>query len=155
MEASAVRLREANMIVNRILSIKGNNVVSIEPDHTLGEAAKILSDRKIGALLVCDDQQPVSGIISERDIVRAISDYGAQALSEPVSRFMTERVVTCTTKTQINDIMEIMTREKFRHVPVVENGSLVGIVSIGDVVKLRLEEIEAEAQAIKEYIATA
>jgi CBS domain-containing protein len=155
MKASAVRLREANMIVNRILSIKGNNVVSIEPDRTLGEAAKLLSDRKIGALLVCDDRQPVSGIVSERDIVRAISDHGAQALSEPVSRFMTERVVTCTTKTQINDIMEIMTREKFRHVPVVENGSLMGIVSIGDVVKLRLEEIEAEAEAIKEYIATA
>jgi CBS domain-containing protein len=155
MKAFAVRSREANMIVNRILSIKGRNVVSIKPDRTLGEAAKLLSEKRIGALLVCDDQQPVSGIVSERDIVRAISAHGAQALSEPVSQFMTEKVVTCTTKTQINDVMEIMTREKFRHVPVVENGSLVGIVSIGDVVKLRLEEIEAEAQAIKEYIATA
>ncbi len=143
------------MIVNRILSIKGSNVVSIKPDRTLGEAAKLLSEKRIGALLVCDDQQPVSGIVSERDIVRAISADGALALSEPVSQFITEKVVSCTTKTQINDVMEIMTREKFRHVPVVENGSLVGIVSIGDVVKLRLEEIEAEAQAIKEYIATA
>ena len=143
------------MIVNRILSIKGNNVVSIEPDHTLGEAAKILSDRKIGALLVCDDRQPVSGIISERDIVRAISDHGAQALSEPVSRFMTEKVLTCTGETPIPDVMELMTQQKFRHVPVVEGGRLVGIVSIGDVVKERLEEVEAEATAIKEYIATA
>jgi len=155
MKPFAVRSREANMLVNRILSIKGSNVVSIAPDRTLGEAAKLLSEKRIGALLVCDEGQPVLGIVSERDIVRAISAQGAQALSEPVSRFMTENVVTCTTKTQINDVMEIMTREKFRHVPVVENGSLLGIVSIGDVVKLRLEEIEAEAQAIKEYIATA
>jgi CBS domain-containing protein len=143
------------MIVNRILSIKGREVVTIEPNQTLGDAARILSERRIGALVVRDGQKPFLGIISERDIVRAVSARGAGALDEPVSRFMTERVVTCTTKTQINDIMEIMTREKFRHVPVVENGSLMGIVSIGDVVKLRLEEIEAEAQAIKEYIATA
>jgi CBS domain-containing protein len=151
----AVRSREANMIVSRILAIKGSNVVTIEPEHTLGEAAKLLSERKIGALLVCDGRKPVSGIVSERDIVRAISAQGAQALNEPVSRFMTQKVVTCTTATKIHDIMEIMTREKFRHVPVVEDGSLKGIVSIGDVVKLRLEEIEAEAEAIKEYIATA
>ncbi|HEU6440751.1 MAG TPA: CBS domain-containing protein, partial [Microvirga sp.] len=85
----------------------------------------------------------------------AIAAQGARALDEPVSRFMTGRVVTCTGRTSVNDLMELMTQQKFRHVPVVEAGQLVGIVSIGDVVKQRVEEIEAESQAIKEYIATA
>ena len=143
------------MIVDRILSIKGRNVVAIEPDQTLEQAARLLSERRIGALLVRDAQKPFLGIISERDIVRAISAHGAGALKEPVSRFMTGKVTTCTSQTPVNDVMEIMTQGKFRHIPVVEGGSLIGIVSIGDVVKLRLEEIEAEAQAIREYIATA
>ena len=143
------------MIVNRILSLKGRDVVTIDPDCTLSEAAKILSERRIGALLVRDGGHPVSGIVSERDIVRAVADRGAQALDEPVSRFMTSKVVTCTGETSINNLMELMTQQKFRHVPVVEGGSLVGIISIGDVVKVRVEEIEAEAQAIREYIATA
>jgi CBS domain-containing protein len=143
------------MIVNRILSIKGRDVVTIEPNRTLGEAAKLLSERRIGALLVTDARWPVLGILSERDIVRAVSAHGAEALDKPISVFMTEKVVTCTTQTAITDVMEVMTQGKFRHIPVVENGSLLGIVSIGDVVKLRLEEIEAEAQAIRDYIATA
>jgi CBS domain-containing protein len=143
------------MIVNHILSLKGRDVITISPDCTLSEAAKILSERRIGALLVRDGGHPVSGIVSERDIVRAVADRGAQALDEPVSRFMTSKVVTCTGETSINNLMELMTQQKFRHVPVVEGGSLVGIISIGDVVKVRVEEIEAEAQAIREYIATA
>jgi CBS domain-containing protein len=143
------------MIVNGILSIKGRNVVTIGPNQTMGEAARILSEKRIGALLVQDGQKPFLGIVSERDIVRAISARGAGALDEPVSRFMTEKVTTCTTQTPINDVMEVMTQGKFRHVPVVEGGTLLGIVSIGDVVKMRLEEIEAEAQAIRDYIATA
>jgi CBS domain-containing protein len=143
------------MIVNKILGLKGRDVVTIEPAQALSEAVKVLSERRIGALLVVDGQRPVSGIISERDIVRAVAAQGAKALEEPVSRFMTEKVVTCTGQTSINDVMELMTKQKFRHVPVVEGGRLAGIISIGDVVKLRLEEVEAEAQAIKEYIATA
>lgn len=143
------------MIVNGILSIKGRNVVTIGPNQTMGEAARILSEKRIGALLVQDGQKPFLGIVSERDIVLAISARGAGALDEPVSRFMTEKVTTCTTQTPINDVMEVMTQGKFRHVPVVEGGTLLGIVSIGDVVKMRLEEIEAEAQAIRDYIATA
>jgi CBS domain-containing protein len=143
------------MIVNGILSIKGRNVVTIGPNQTIGEAARILSEKRIGALLVQDGQKPFLGIVSERDIVLAISARGAGALDEPVSRFMTEKVTTCTTQTPINDVMEVMTQGKFRHVPVVEGGTLLGIVSIGDVVKMRLEEIEAEAQAIRDYIATA
>ena len=128
---------------------------TIEPDRSLSEAAKVLAERRIGALLIVDGHRPVSGIISERDIVRAVANLGARALEEPVSRFMTEKVLTCTGETSIHDVMEMMTQQKFRHVPVVEGGRLVGIVSIGDVVKLRLEEVEAEAEAIKEYIATA
>jgi CBS domain-containing protein len=143
------------MIVNNILSIKGREVLTIEPSRTIGEAARVLSERRIGALLVCDGKQPVSGIVSERDIVRALAAHGARALDEPVSSFMTAKVVTCTGETSINDVMELMTQQKFRHIPVVEGGRLTGIVSIGDVVKLRVEEIEAEAQAIREYIATA
>jgi CBS domain-containing protein len=143
------------MIVNRILSLKGRDVATIEPGRSLNEAARILAERRIGALLIVDGQRPVAGIISERDIVRAVATHGAKALDEPVSRVMTEKVVTCTGETSINDVMELMTQQKFRHIPVVESGRLSGIVSIGDVVKLRLEEVEAEAQAIKEYIATA
>ena len=143
------------MIVNRILSIKGRDVATIEPSRSLSEAAGVLAERRIGALLIVDGHRPVVGIISERDIVRAVARHGASALDEPVSGFMTEKVVTCTGETSINDIMELMTQQKFRHIPVVEGGRLSGIISIGDVVKLRLEEVEAETQAIKEYIATA
>jgi len=143
------------MSVHRILLAKGRDVVTIEPHRTLGEAARLLAERKIGALLAVDGARPVSGIISERDIVWAVAVHGPQALDEPISRFMTAKVVTCTTRTAVNDLMEIMTEGKFRHIPVVEDGALVGIVSIGDVVKDRLAEIEAEAQAIKDYIATA
>ncbi len=143
------------MNVDRILSLKGRNVVSIEADRSLGEAARLLSERRIGAVVVVDGRQPVSGILSERDIVKAVAAQGAQALDEPVSRFMTGQVVTCTSRSSVNDLMELMTQHKFRHVPVVEGGQLIGIISIGDVVKQRVEEIEAESQAIKEYIATA
>jgi CBS domain-containing protein len=143
------------MNVDRILSVKGRNVVSIEADRSLSEAARLLSERRIGAVVVVDGRQPVSGILSERDIVKAVAAHGARALDEPVSRFMTGQVVTCTSRSSINNLMELMTQQKFRHVPVVEEGQLVGIISIGDVVKQRVEEIEAESQAIKEYIATA
>ncbi|WP_134495380.1 CBS domain-containing protein [Microvirga pakistanensis] len=143
------------MNVDQILSLKGRNVVSIEADRSLSEAARILSERRIGALVVIDGRQPVAGILSERDIVRAVATQGAQALGEPVSRFMTGQVVTCSGRSSVNELMELMTQQKFRHVPVVEAGQLVGIISIGDVVKQRVGEIEAESQAIKEYIATA
>jgi CBS domain-containing protein len=143
------------MNVDQILSIKGRNVVSIEAGHSLGEAARILSERRIGAVVVVDHRQPVAGILSERDIVKAIATNGARALEEPVSRFMTMEVITCTGRSSVNDLMELMTQRKFRHVPVVDGGQLVGIISIGDVVKQRVEEVEAESQAIKEYIATA
>ncbi|SCZ11180.1 CBS domain-containing protein [Microvirga guangxiensis] len=143
------------MNVDQILSLKGRNVVSMEAGRSLADAARLLSERRIGAVVVVDGRQPVAGILSERDIVKAVATHGPQALDEPVSRFMTGQVVTCTGRSSINDLMELMTQQKFRHVPVVEGGQLIGIISIGDVVKQRVEEIEAESQAIKEYIATA
>lgn len=143
------------MNVDQILSRKGRDVVSIEADRSIAEAARLLSERRIGAVVVVDGKKPVAGILSERDIVKAVAAQGAKALDEPVSRFMTGQVITCTGASSINDLMELMTQQKFRHVPVVEGGKLAGIISIGDVVKQRVEEVEAETQAIKEYIATA
>lgn len=143
------------MTVEHILRSKGRNVVTVEPDRTLSEVAKLLSEQRIGAVLVGDAFRPVLGILSERDIVRAIAARGPAALDEPISRSMTGKVETCTGEAAINEVMEMMTTGKFRHVPVVEGGRLVGIVSIGDIVKHRLAEVEAETQAMREYIATA
>ncbi len=143
------------MNVEHILSEKGRKVVTIAPHLTLGEAARTLSENRIGAVVVSDPGNPVLGILSERDIVRAVASSGAAALKEPVSQHMTAKVVTCTCRTAINDLMETMTMGKFRHVPVVEDGRLNGIVSIGDIVKHRVAEIESESRALREYIATA
>lgn len=143
------------MTVSRILAVKGRNVVTVEPERTLSEVAQLLSSRRIGAVVVSSGAGDVLGIISERDIVHAVAKGGAAALENQVAAHMTERVVTANEKTTINSLMEQMTSGRFRHVPVVENGSLAGLVSIGDVVKHRLEEFEAEQKALKEYIATA
>ena len=143
------------MNVEHIRSEKGREVVTIAPDLTLADAARTLSKHRVGAVVVSDAGQPVLGILSERDIVRAVAASGAAALEEPVSRYMTAEVVTCTTRSAINDLMETMTTGKFRHVPIVENGRLLCIVSIGDIVKFRVAEIEGESQALREYIATA
>ena len=143
------------MNVEHILSDKGREVVTIAPHMTLMEAARTLSGKRIGAIVVSDSDNPVLGILSERDIVRAIAAGGTAALDQPVSRYMTAKVVTCTSRSAINDLMETMTTGKFRHVPIVENGRLVGIVSIGDIVKFRVAEIENESKALREYIATA
>jgi CBS domain-containing protein len=143
------------MNVEHILQAKGREVLTIEPGRTLAEAARALTERRIGAVVVTGPDQSVLGILSERDIVRAVARGGAAALESPVSEHMTGKVVTCTRQSSINELMEAMTARKFRHMPVVENGRLCGIISIGDVVKNRVAEIEAESQALREYIATA
>ena len=140
------------MTVKTILSRKGNDVVTIEPGATLATAAKLLAERKIGAVMVTGIDNRVAGILSERDIVRALNELGANMLNERVDRVMTRKVVTCTESETIASVMELMTAGKFRHLPVVDQGRLVGIVSIGDVVKYRLHEIETESQALREYI---
>lgn len=143
------------MTVAHILATKGREVVTIQPQRTIGEAARTLAEKKIGSVLVTGAERTILGILSERDIVRVIASLGAGALEEPVSRFMTTRVVTCTPKSDLTEVMGKMTQGKFRHVPVIEDGRVAGIVSIGDVVKHRLAEIENEHQAMREYIATA
>jgi len=144
------------MTVKAILSRKGNDVITIEPTVTLSAAVNILAEHRIGALVVvagADEQ--VAGILSERDIVRALAQRGPGALQEAVGQVMTRRVVTCTESDTVAALMERMTQGKFRHLPVVERGKLVGLVSIGDVVKHRVGEMEHESNALREYILTA
>lgn len=143
------------MTVARILATKGRDVVTAQPHRTLNEVAKILSDKGIGAIVVTGANGEVLGIISERDIVRAVARLGAPALDHAVSRHMTAKVVTTHEKATVDSLMETMTAGRFRHVPVVENGRLVGLISIGDAVKHYVAEIETEQRALKEYIASA
>ena len=143
------------MSVEHILAGKGRDVVTVRPEQTLAEAAKTLSERRIGAAVVVDGDGAVLGIISERDVVKAVAAGGGPALSDTVSSRMTTKVVTCGPSCSIDEIMGLMTEGKFRHVPVVERGRLGGIVSIGDVVKHRLAEVEAEQRAMRDYIASA
>jgi len=143
------------MYVRDILSIKGRNVLTIEPAATLAAAAKLLAENRIGALVVTGAGGRIAGILSERDIVQALAARGAGALDAPVSEFMTRKVATCSSADTISSIMERMTEGKFRHVPVVEQGQRAGIISIGDVVKHRLMEMEQEQAALRNYIQTA
>ena len=138
-----------------LLSRKGRDVVTIAPPANLSEAVKLLAERRIGAAVVTGADNHVAGILSERDIVRALGERGAAALGDNVAAVMTRKVTTCTEADTIAAIMERMTTGKFRHVPVVEQGRLSGVISIGDVVKFRVEEIERESDALREYIATA
>jgi CBS domain-containing protein len=143
------------MTVKSILSTKGTGVFTIEPTSSLETAIKLLTERRIGALVVLGPEQRVIGIVSERDVVRALAARGAAALAEPLSQVMTRKVSTCTRSDTVSTIMEQMTTGKFRHVPVVEQDRLVGIISIGDVVKHRLGEMEREQEALRDYIQTA
>lgn len=142
------------MIVAEILASKGRDVATTTPDRPLSDIVQELATRKIGALVVTERGR-VAGIVSERDIVKAIGLRSAEILADPVSSIMTRDVVTCREGETINSVMSRMTRRRFRHMPVVEDGELVGIVSIGDVVKARIEEVEHEADELRSYIATA
>lgn len=141
------------MQVRHILREKGREVVTITSDATISEAARLLARRRIGAVIVRDRHGSVSGILSERDIVRAIADDSIAALAQTVSAHMTRTVSTCSETDMVEDLMEQMTRGRFRHVPVVDNDQLCGIISIGDVVKSRIEETVREAESLREYIA--
>ncbi len=143
------------MIVKSIIETKGGDVVTLEPSVSLDTAAKLLAARRIGAVVVLGADDCVVGILSERDIVRAISERGAAAIQESVSQVMTRKVVTCALDETIRSVMERMTAGKFRHVPVIEQGRLAGIISIGDLVKHRIVEMEQESDALKSYIQTA
>jgi CBS domain-containing protein len=142
------------MTVRAILDTKGHQVQSVEPGVKLSAAIKTLGERKIGALLVMNGAR-IEGILSERDIVRVLGESGAGVLDEPVSAAMTRRVVSCRQSDTVSSIMEMMTLGKFRHLPVIEEGRVVGLISIGDVVKWRVQEYELEQEALREYIKTA
>jgi CBS domain-containing protein len=128
--------------------------MTARPNDTIQEIALRLSHRKIGAIVIVGDNGKVDGIISERDIIRLIAEHGTQALSIPASKGMTRNVVSCSATNTIEEIMELMTKGRFRHLPVIEDDALVGIVSIGDVVKNHISEVELEVTAMRGYLAT-
>jgi CBS domain-containing protein len=142
------------MTVSIILASKGREVVTIAPSASLASAVGLLVEKRIGAVLILGADRRVIGILSERDVVCALAERGAGALEEPVSQTMTRKVSTCNENESVFNIMERMTDGKSRHVPVVDQGQLVGIVSIGDVVKHRLNEMERESTAMHDYILT-
>ncbi|GAB4067458.1 CBS domain-containing protein [Ancylobacter sonchi] len=140
------------MTVRSILDEKGYSVETIDPTASLREAAVLMSQRRIGALVVTDRERRVIGILSERDVVRVIGLEGAERLDDALETVMTTKVVTCDTNETVPQLMEQMTAGRFRHMPVVQGGKLIGLVSIGDVVKHRLAEFERESSAMREYI---
>lgn len=143
------------MTVARILAGKGRNVATIAPHGTLRDVSKILAAKHIGALVVVDATGKMLGIVSERDVVRSIAEHGEESLDYPVSRVMTTKVVTASEDDSVLEIAQKMSSGRFRHMPVLAGGRLVGIVSTGDAVKYRLEQMQQEQDALKEYIATA
>ena len=143
------------MTISIILASKGREVVTIAPSASLASAVGLLVEKRIGAVLILGADRRVVGILSERDVVRALAERGAGALEEPVSQTMTRKVSTCNENESVFNIMERMTDERSRHVPVVDQGKLVGIVSIGDVVKHRLQVMERDSAAMHDYILTA
>ena len=142
------------MTVSTILSVKGRDIFTIEPGATLTAAAKLLAEKRIGALLILGPDHRITGILSERDIVRAIAERGAAALDNFVSTAMTREVVTCRETETITSIMDRMTSGKFRHLPVVDQDRPVGMISISDVIKYRVHEMERDAAQMREYILT-
>jgi len=144
------------MLVSHILGEKGREIVGIEGDVTLGEASRLLARRRIGAVIVRGPGGELIGILSERDVVRAVAEESVGALTRPVHAYMTRDVITCTEADTVDELMEMMTRKRFRHVPVVDGErQLIGIISIGDVVKSRIEETVREAATLRDYISAA
>ena len=142
------------MNVASILKAKGRAVTTARPNATLLDVAKKLGPKKIGAVVVVGDNGHVAGIISERDIIRVVSEQGAAALSMMVSDVMTRNVIACGETSELDELMEMMTKGRFRHLPVIEDDALVGIISIGDVVRHHVAEVEMEVSAMRNYLAT-
>jgi CBS domain-containing protein len=140
------------MKVETMLAAKGDKVVTARPDATVATIIRMLKLEGIGALVVSEDGEKILGIISERDVVRALVDHGGEVLKVRVAELMTHSVKTCTPDANIKDVMAEMTRSRVRHLPVVRDGKLSGIISIGDVVKNRLEELETETSVLRDYI---
>ena len=141
--------------VARILDEKGRDVFTTQPHRTLKEIVGLLAEKGVGAVVVSDASLSVLGILSERDVVRVLAKHGASALDDPVSRHMTPKVITVTRDDTIDHVMQTMTTGRFRHLPVVQDGRLIGLISIGDVVKRHVNALDSERQALREYITTA
>ena len=140
------------MRVADLLTVKGDSIVTIETHVSIIDAASRLREMRIGALVVTAPLEPLAGILSERDIVSAIGEHGTAALERTVGEFMTTEVITCTPTTTVDELMALMTERRIRHVPVTSEGHLVGVVSIGDIVKARLNDLEVEQRTLLEYI---
>jgi CBS domain-containing protein len=140
------------MLIGQILAGKGSDVVTTRPEARIAEVAKLLKARRIGAVVVTDAHGALCGIISERDLARGLADHGADLLQMRVSDLMTREVSTCSPEDGIDRLMQQMTEGRFRHLPVVQDGRMIGIISIGDVVKYRLQELENEAHMLHDYI---
>ena len=142
------------MNIFQILKAKGRAVATARPDSTVSEIIIKLAQKKIGAIVIVGDNGEVVGILSERDVIRRLAERGDAALKEPVSQSMTSSVISCQETSTLEEMMELMTQGRFRHVPVIEDGALVGIVSIGDIVKHHIAEVEMEVTAMRDYFAT-
>jgi CBS domain-containing protein len=145
------------VLIEHILYGKGRDVATIGPDASVAEAVALLREHNVGALVVVDDESRIAGILSERDIVRALAEETVghtSVLERQVSELMTEDVATCGSRSSVNDLMRVMTDRRIRHVPVVDDGGLNGIVSIGDVVKSRIGELETEAGTLHDYLSS-
>lgn len=140
------------MHIAEILAKKGTDVITVSPDDTIGHAADVLAERRFGALVVSTGDASIDGIISERDLVRGLSQFGNEVRNQPVSSLMTAAVKTCSSGDTIEQLMEWMTEHRIRHLPVESDGRLVGMISIGDVVKWRLTELEDETRHLEGYI---
>lgn len=143
------------MTVNRILEKKGTDVAVVAPDARIADVIDALEAEDVGALVVSADGQNIDGIVSERDVVRGLQNFGPEVLEHTVRELMTHDVVTCTADDLVAGVMALMNDRNIRHVPVVNDGKLSGIVSIRDIIKLRLDEVQAEADAMRSYIAGA
>ncbi len=142
------------MSVETILKSKGSNVFTIRPEHSVSDAAALMSAKRVGVAMVCDAKGRLQGVISERDIVSGITQYGKGLLDMPVRNIMSSPVVTCGPKDSVKGIMEVMTKRRIRHLPVVDGDDIVGIVSIGDAVNYRLNEAEMEKAVLRDFAVT-
>jgi len=142
------------MSVAAILDIKGHNIFTIRPDHSVADAAALLTEKKVGVAVVCDNTGGLLGVLSERDIVRGISQFGKGAVDMPVRNIMSSPVVTCSPNDSVKGVLLVMTERRIRHLPVVADGQLLGIVSIGDAVNHRLRETQLEVGVLRDFAVT-
>ncbi len=142
------------MSIQTILNDKGGDVIAISAKKTVKQAVDMMNNHHIGALVVADDGTGMVGIFTERDVIRALTDRGARILEQPVAKHMTERPASVSPETSVNEAMTMMTEKKFRHLPVMQNDTLCGLISIGDLVNYKIHQTEKEAQAMREYISS-